>query len=44
MPSAINNVDIINCGWQCNYDDPPGVVIRNLSAVFFINATLSINV
>lgn len=44
IPSAINKVDIMYWGWQFSYDDPPGVIIFNLSAVFFTNATLSISV
>ena len=44
IPYAINNVEIINCGWQCNSDDPAGVVTRRRSAVFLTNAILSIKV
>lgn len=44
IPSAINNVDIMYCGWQFSYEDPAGVITFNLSAVFFTKATLSISV
>ena len=44
IPSAINSVDIIYCGWQLSSEDPAGVVMFNLSAVFLTNAILSINV